>query len=88
MAIVNHLLIHTEARGANTAINNISAMLLAIDDTVDTTAAAIQARGVTVANAAGIALPPGYFDSSRALTVYNAAGEFSMFSGTPLEAVS
>lgn len=88
MAIVNHLLIHTEARGANTAINGISAMLLAIDDTVDTTAAAIRARGVTVANAAGIALPPGYFDNSRALTVYNAAGEFSMFSGTPLEVVS
>lgn len=88
MPIVNHLLIHTEARGANTAINGISAMLLSIDNAIDTTAAAIQARGVTVANAAGIALPPGYFNSSRALTVYNVAGEFSLFSGTLLEAVS
>lgn len=87
MAIVNHLLIHSVAGGGRT-INNITSMLLAIDDTVDTTAALIRARGVTVANANGQALPPGYFDTSRALTVYNAAGEFSLFTGTPLEVVA
>ena len=88
MAIVNHLLIHTENRGANQSINGISSMLLSIDDAVDTTAAAIRARGVTVANANGQALPVGYFDTSRALTAYNAAGEFTLFTGAPVEVVA
>lgn len=87
MAIVNHLLIHSVAGGDRT-INNITHMLLAIDDAVDTTAALIRARGVTVANANGQALPAGYFDTSRAVTTYNAAGEFTMFTGVPVEAVT
>lgn len=87
MAIVNHLLIHTVAGGSR-VLNEITHMLLAIDDTVDTSAALIRARGVTVANAAGIALPVGYFDNSRALTLYNAAGEFTLFNGPLAEIVA
>ena len=87
MAIVNHLLIHSQTGGVIN-LDGITHMLLAIDDTVDTTAAAIRARGVTVANANGKQLPVGYFDTSRALTTYNVAGEFSLFSGVPGEAVS
>lgn len=87
MAVVNHLLIRTES-GGNTYINGITHMLLAIDDVVDTTAALIRARGVTVANANGQALPAGYFDTSRALTLYNTAGEHSMFSGLVRETVA
>ena len=88
MAIVTHILIHTPTAGGNTFVNEITHMLLAIDDTVDTTAALIQARGVTVANANNIALPVGYFDTSRAMTLYNAAGEFSMFTGPVAEVVA
>jgi hypothetical protein len=87
MAVVNHLLIHTDS-GGNTYINGVTHMLLAIEDTIDTTPALIRARGVTVANANGQALPPGYFDASRALTVYNVAGEHTMFSGLTRETVA
>lgn len=87
MAVVNHLLIHSDS-GGNTYINGITHMLLAIEDTVDTTAALIRARGVTVANANGQALPPGYFDTSRALTVYNVAGEHTIFTGMGRETVA
>lgn len=87
MAIVQHVLIHTPTHGYPT-INGVTAMLLAIDDLVDTTVALIRARGVTVLNAAGQAFPAGYFDSSRAVTTYGTAGEYSAYGVTQLEAVT
>lgn len=87
MAVAVHVLIHTPTLGTP-IINGVTSMILAIDDAVDTTAALIRARGVTVANAAGLALPVGYFDSSRAITAYNVAGEYSLYGATVSEAVT
>lgn len=87
MAIAVHVLIHTPANNVP-VVNGITSMVLAIDDVVDTTAALIRARGVTVANAAGQALPVGYFDNSRAISTYNVAGEYSLYGSTAAEAVS
>lgn len=65
MAIVVHLVERTENDGDNDVRNDIHAVLVAIDDAVDTTGALIQARAVTVCQANGQDLPTGYFDTNR-----------------------
>ena len=79
MAIVAHLVEHPVDDGDNRIVNGIHAMIVAIDDAVDTTAALIQARGVTVAVAQGHALPAGYFTSNTALSTFDAAGDHAIF---------
>ena len=82
MPIVAHLVEKAVSGGENEIIDGVRAMILAIDDTVDTTNALIQARGVTVAKAAGIPLPDSYFTSNRAIaTTWDAAGDHTIFSG-------
>lgn len=90
MAIVAHLVERTPSAGDNGVRNGIMAAIVAIDDTVDTTGAAIQARAVTVLNAAGIALPAGYFDTNRSVAgTFDAAGDHAVFGGDKLnEAVA
>lgn len=78
MAIVPYLLTRS-SRGGDARIDEVQSMILAIDDAVDTTAAAIRARGVTVANAAGFKLTPGYFDVSTAISTFDAAGDRAVF---------
>lgn len=78
MAVVAYLLTRSN-RGGNQTVDGIQSMILAIDDAVDTTQAAIRARGVTVANANNIALTPGYFDVSTAISTFDAAGDRAVF---------
>jgi hypothetical protein len=80
MAVVAHVVERTMKPGMGT-VDGIVAMVLAIDNAVDTDAAAIKARAVTVANAAGIPLPDDYFDTNRLVSTYDAAGDVTMFSG-------
>lgn len=80
MALVNHMVERLFDDGDNDLRDGIRAMLLNIDDAVDTTSALIQARAVTVANTNGHNLPVGYFTSNRLVTgEWNAADDFSMF---------
>lgn len=79
MAVVAHLVTRTPA-GGRELVNDIAAVVIAIDDAVDTTAALIRARAVTVLGAAGIALPVGYFDANVAIaTTFATAGEIAAF---------
>lgn len=82
MAIVAHLVEKTVGDGENDLRDNIQGTIVAIDDAVDTTDALIQARAVTVLNAAGFDLPDGYFDTNRSVAgTFDAAGDFAVFSG-------
>jgi hypothetical protein len=64
MAIDIHLVERTITGGENDKRNDIEAVLIAIDDAVDTTGALIQARAATVLNANGMDLPADYFDAN------------------------
>lgn len=64
MAIVAHLVERTVEPGDGSR-DGVEAIIVAIDDVVDTTDAAIQARAVTVLNSNGFDLPDGYFDSNK-----------------------
>lgn len=75
MAIASYLIQRTP-RAGNQTINGLNAMLLAIDDAVDTSTPLILARAATVAQAQGHKIPANYFDSATALTAFNAAGEY------------
>ncbi|UUV44782.1 hypothetical protein RCRUDOLPH_15 [Rhodobacter phage RcRudolph] len=75
-------------RGGDQLVNDIEGMILAIDDAVDTSAALIRARAVTVANANGQALPPGYFDVATNITAFNVAAECIIFGDVKVSAVS
>ena len=79
MAIVAHLVERIQEDGQNNIRDSIRAMVVAIDDAVDTTAALIQARGVTIANAQGHDLPTGYFTSNTAMSTFDAAGDHAIF---------
>jgi len=82
MPIVAHLVEKTTAAGENDVRNRIKAVIVAIDDAVDTTGALIQARAVTVAVANGIDLPVGYFDTNRSVVgVWDAADDITVFDG-------
>lgn len=79
MAIVAHLVTRSVA-GGREVVNDVAAVVIAIDDAVDTTAALIRARAVTVLGAAGVALPAGYFDANVAIaTTFATAGEVAAF---------
>jgi hypothetical protein len=82
MAVVAHLVEHTQSDGDNDLRDGVAAVILAIDDAVDTTGALIQARGVTVLNANGYDLPVGYFDANRSIVAtFDAAGDVAVMSG-------
>lgn len=79
MSVDAYLLEHTDAPGSK-EVNKTQNMIVAIDSTVDTTAALRKARGVTLAVAAGVPLPTGYFDTERKIsTVWATAGFFTLF---------
>lgn len=88
MAIVAHVVWKTVDPG-DSQYDGVVGCVLAIDDAVDTTAALIQARAVTVLNANGFSLPTGYFDSNRLATVYDAADDVTVFDGSiPFELIA
>lgn len=85
MAIVAHLVERTQGDGDNNVRNGIHSVIVAIDDTVDTTAALIQARAVTVCQAAGLDIPSGYFDANRSVAgTFDAADDVAIFGPTKL----
>lgn len=76
MAVVAHYVERTPSAGDNNVINGIKGVILAIDNAVDTTAALIRARAVTVLNAQGLNLPTGYFNANRLIsTSFASAGK-------------
>lgn len=79
MAIVAHLVEHPADDGLNDVRDGIHAMIIAVDNAVDTTDALVQARGVTVANAQGHDLPAGYFSANTLLSAFDAAGDHAIF---------
>ena len=82
MPIVAHLVERTHAAHDDGSRDGIRAVIVAIDDAVDTTGALIQARAVTVANARGHDIPVGYFDANRNIAVvFDAADDVAIFSG-------
>jgi len=74
MAVVVHYIERTPD-ASDFTINGIRGVILAIENTVDNTAALIQARAVTVLNAQGQNIPPGYFNANRLMTTLNTAGK-------------
>lgn len=84
MAVVAHYVERTPD-ASDFTINGIRGVLIAIENTVDTTAALIQARAVTVLNAQGLNIPPGYFNANRQVTTgFNVAGRCVVHSGHKL----
>lgn len=79
MAVVTHLVTRTVTAGDNQLTNDVHAVLIAIDDAVDTTGALIRARALTVANANGYNLPAAYFDANVLVSTFDAAGDHAVF---------
>lgn len=89
MALVAHMVERLFDDGDNDLRDGIRAVLINIDDAVDTTGALIQARAVTVANTNGHNLPTGYFTSNRLVTgTWDAADDFSMFANKVDEVIA
>ena len=85
MAIVAHLVERTESGGDNNLRNGIHAVIVAIDDAVDTTGALIQARAVTVCVAEGLDIPVGYFDANRSIVAtFDAADDVAIWDSNKL----
>ena len=85
MAIVAHLVERAEADGDNDTRNAIRAVIVAIDDAVDTTDLLVQARAVTVCQANNLDIPPLYFDTNRSVAgVFDAADDVAIFSASKL----
>ena len=85
MAIVAHLVERTFSEGDNGVRNGIHSVIVAVDDSVDTTNALVQARAVTVLNADGYDIPTGYFDTNRSVAgTFDAAGDRVLFAGPKL----
>ena len=83
MAIVAHLVERTVDPG-DFVIGGIEAVVIAIDDTVETTAALIQAAAVDQVNVVMGAgkLPAGYFDTNRSVVgVWDADDDITILSG-------
>lgn len=81
MATVVHLVEKTVDVGQN-YFDGIRAVIVAIDDTADTTGALIQARAVTLLNANGVPVPDDYFDTNRLVSgVWDAIGDFTAIDG-------
>lgn len=82
MAIIAELVERVASNGDNDIRDGISSVIVAVDDTVDTTDALIQARAVTVLVAAGFDIPEGYFDRNRSIVgTFDAAGDVLVVSG-------
>jgi hypothetical protein len=85
MAIDIHLVARTESEGDNNKRDGIEAVLIAIDDSVDTTAALVRARAATVLSAAGYDLPSDYFDANTEIATgvtsqaLDTAGDYMLF---------
>jgi len=85
MAIVAQLVERITGAGDNDLRDGIHAIILAIDDAVDTTDAEIQTRGVTVCNANGLDLSVGYFNSNTAIAAtYDAADDVTVWKSDKL----
>lgn len=80
MAVASYLIRRTP-RAGNQTVDDLTAMLLAIDDAVDTSEALVLARAVTVARAQGHPVPTGYFDSATTLSAFATAGEYVLLGG-------
>lgn len=87
MAIATYL-VSRSPRGGDTRIDTVQAMLLAIDDEVDTDDDSILARAVTVANARGYDVPPDYFDVATAVSTFDAAGDHAVFGSKLSQVIS
>lgn len=89
MAIVAHLVERVFDDGDNDLRNGIRAIIVAIDDAVDTTGALIQARAVTVLNARNFDIPVGYFGTNRVVvSTFAAAGDLALFTSKIDEVVA
>lgn len=85
MAIVAHLVERTKSDGENDVRNGIRAVIVAINDAVDTTGLLIQARAVTECVAAGFDIPALYFDTNRSVAgVWDAADDVTIFQAVKL----
>lgn len=91
MAIVPHL-VEKVADPGDKVIDGIEAVVIAIDDAVETDAAAIQQAAVDKANAelGSGKLPDGYFTTNRAIgTTFDADDDIVVMSGKKvLEAIA
>jgi hypothetical protein len=91
MAIVPHL-VEKVADPGDTVIDGIEAVVIAIDDTQETSAALIQQAAVDKVNAelGSGKLPDGYFTSNRAIgATFDADDDVVVFSGKKvLEAIA
>lgn len=85
MAIAVHLVERASFDKQNEIHDAVQAVLLAIDDAVDTTSALIKTRAETVMNANGYQLPVGYFDTERLVGIgtgpWDAADDFTFIAG-------
>lgn len=90
MAIVAHLVTKTVQPG-DQLVNGVSAMLLAIDNAVETTDALILQAAVDQYNAvvgAGV-MPSPYFDVTRLVsTTWNADDDMTVFGATKEELIA
>jgi hypothetical protein len=82
MAVVVHYVERTPD-ASDFTVNGIRGVILAIENTVDNTAALIQARAVSVLNSHGMDLPAGYFNANRQINTPNfpSAGKCVVFAG-------
>jgi hypothetical protein len=83
MAVVVHFVERVPSAGDNGIRNDVQGLILAIENTVDNTAALIQARAVSVLNSHGMDLPAGYFNANRQINTPNfpSAGKCVVFAG-------
>jgi len=85
MAIDIHLVERTDSEGDNDKRDGIEAVLIAVDDSVDTTDALVQARAATVLAAAGYGIPTGYFNDNTEIAsgvtsqALDTAGDYMLF---------
>lgn len=90
MAIVAHMVQKTVQPG-DSLVNGVSAILIAIDDGVETTGALIQQAAVDQYNAvvgAGV-MPDLYFDTNRSVVAeWNADDDFTVFGLTKEELIA
>lgn len=87
MAIVAHLVERTVDPG-DFVLDGIEAVIIAIDDAVETSGALIQAAAVDQVNVrlGATKLPAGYFDTNRAIAaIWNADNDITIFSGKKVD---
>jgi len=90
MAVVAHLVTKTVQPG-DSLVNGVTAILIAIDDAVETTSALILQAAVDQYNAvvgAGV-MPDLYFDVNRSVVAtWNADDDMSVFQGSAEELIA